>query len=155
MARDTEDDRELARILAGLGGEPVCRIAVHRYEPEWCAGYLGTIDVHPGDGLLMDTIRDEFGGGRLGLKVMGKGGRYLAHKMVRICAEIHEVGRTAARVHENLSRDRAAVAARDEIAALRDQVAALARRVDNLEKQAKRHEKRQHEAEELARAPIK
>jgi hypothetical protein len=160
MQGDEYDEAELARFLAELGGEFVCRIAVHRYEPEGAAGYLGTIEVVRDGEPLLNTIRDEFGGGRLGIKFMGRGGHYLTHRTVQICAPIYKVGHRA-RARDNpspvVSSPPPAAAdddARDEIASLRDEVAALAARVEDLEDQAEEHEKRQHEAEELARKAI-
>ena len=157
MVRDEHTEAELARLLAEFGGEPVCRIAVRRYSPEWCAGYVTTIEVHEHDPVSLETIRDEVGGGRLGLKFMGKGGRYIAHRAVRICAEIHEVGHLAARSLPNPSREKPTIDddSHDEIASLRDEVAALERRVDDLEDQVEAWEDRQRQAEALVQRALK
>ena len=158
MSRSEQEEAELRRLLGDLAVGPKFRVAIRRFTPEWCSGYLGTIEVYDREDVGLDSIRDEFGGGKLGLKFMGQGGCYLAHKTIKICGEPLEDGLPIPhdRVRGNPAQSRPVRddEARDEIAVLRKQLAALEDRVEDLEGQAKRHERRQHEAEELARKAL-
>ncbi len=75
---DPKDQKklDLDTLLAELGGG--IRLTVHRLEPLWCDGYLGTIEVDEDDTISMENLRELFGGRKLKCKVIDDKGNIVA-----------------------------------------------------------------------------
>jgi len=57
---------------------------VNRSEPEWCAGYLGTIHFEPDKPFSIDKLKQRFGGGLFVLRIVDEQHKYRGQKTVRI-----------------------------------------------------------------------
>jgi len=87
MLIDEDKQSAIDRILRNFGPKPLLIITVRRVEPKWCAKYLGTVYVQPGDFNIYEIIRSRYGGHRFRLQIKDSNGRYLAHRTISICAE--------------------------------------------------------------------
>lgn len=61
-------------------------IKVNRTEPEWCAGYLGTIHFEPDKPFSVDKLKERYGGGLFVLRIVDEQHKYRGQKTVRIAA---------------------------------------------------------------------
>lgn len=59
-------------------------IKVHRQEPEWCSGYLGTIHFDPERPFSIDKLKEQFGGGLFTLRIVDEAHKYRGQKTIRI-----------------------------------------------------------------------
>jgi hypothetical protein len=59
-------------------------IKVHRQEPEWCSGYLGTIHFDPERPFSIDKLKEQFGGGLFTLRIVDESHKYRGQKTIRI-----------------------------------------------------------------------
>jgi hypothetical protein len=59
-------------------------IKVHRKEPEWCSGYLGTIHFDPERPFNIDKLKEKFGGGLFTLQIVDESHKYRGQKTIRI-----------------------------------------------------------------------
>lgn len=59
-------------------------IKVHRQEPEWCSGYLGTIHFDPERPFNIDKLKEQFGGGLFTLRIVDESHKYRGQKTIRI-----------------------------------------------------------------------
>jgi hypothetical protein len=75
-------DMELDEIFTEIPKDFM--IKVHRQEPEWCAGYLGTIHFEPDKPFSIDKLKEKFGGGLFILRIVDEQHKYRGQKTVRI-----------------------------------------------------------------------
>lgn len=75
-------DMELDEIFTEIPKDFM--IKVHRQEPEWCAGYLGTIHFEPDKPFSIDKLKEKFGGGLFTLRIVDEQHKYRGQKTVRI-----------------------------------------------------------------------
>lgn len=59
-----------------LGGENVSRVSLYREKPTSAGGHLETIDVFPGEGLDLESIHREWGGGTIRFRPLDERGKY-------------------------------------------------------------------------------
>lgn len=59
-------------------------IKVHRQEPEWCSGYLGTVHFDPERPFSIDKLKEQFGGGLFTLRIVDESHKYRGQKTIRI-----------------------------------------------------------------------
>jgi len=80
----TADERQASEVeeLLGEACDKGYRLAIHRTDPPWCAGYLETWNL---DGpISLDALRDAWGGRRFRLKILGEKSRYIRDFVVSI-----------------------------------------------------------------------
>jgi hypothetical protein len=90
---DSKDEKsvDLEQLLAELGGG--IRMTIHRLEPLWCDGYLGTLEVSDDDAISLDNLRELFGGRKLKCKILDDKGKIIAVRTAKFPDPPREDGR--------------------------------------------------------------
>ncbi len=62
------DEDQIAELFANI--QSTTRVGLFRRKPTWCQGYLTSIDIHPGEMLDLDQLKQDWGGGEIQFRPM-------------------------------------------------------------------------------------
>jgi len=80
--KETKQDKDLEAIFADL--PDIYKVIIHRQDPTWCDGYLGTLEFSRERPFNIDWLRSNFGGRKYSLKIQDATGSYLGSKTVKL-----------------------------------------------------------------------
>ena len=106
MPIDDDQKAKLDRFFSDFGPRPEFKVAIHRVEPTWCAGYIEIIDVFEQDDVSFERIKGQYGGGKFYLKIMDSNCHYIENRTINICGEPLRHGRRIDRSQMNNNPDK-------------------------------------------------